>query len=372
MKKHLNKLTAGFAIVQIVLLCSVLTTACTEPLAALSKETELSGGGKGSGSGAGTYVSIVNWNVQTFFDANKDGCEYSDYQKSSSWNSEKYTQRLQRLCQAISQLDADIYIFEEIENEGVIYDISNQLAANGHNWNQRKFWNYSVFAKEAETAIGIGILSRYPLTDLKTHSMDIRIHQTSQPAMRYIVEATASIEKTPLIIFANHWKSKSGGEAKSEIWRDWQESILGKRLAQLKSQNGGTYPAILICGDFNRDAADFICNLKNQSGYEKDEQNTVFRYASFGYTDYVTADSLWFSETGSFVSQKGSYYYDDSWERIDNIFIAGSITSTDFTPEAVQPWSSAQGIPIGYKIYSGEGWSDHLPVSARLMLAHND
>ena len=97
MKKHLNKLMAGFAIVTSLLLCSILITACTEPLAALTKETELSGGGKGSGSGAGTYVSVVNWNVQTFFDGNNDDIE--DYEfKGRAWNEDLYEQRLLRLC----------------------------------------------------------------------------------------------------------------------------------------------------------------------------------------------------------------------------------------------------------------------------------
>ena len=324
---------------------------------------------KSTGTGSGPVVSIVNWNIQTFFDANKSGFEYSDFQKSGNWSSEKYTVRLQRLGQAISQLDADIYVFEEIENEEVIYDISNQLAANGHNWNQRKFWNYSVFVKEPETAIGIGILSRYPLSNITTHSFDVRIHETSQPATRYILEATASIEAVPLIIFANHWKSKTGGQEKSEIWRDWQENILAKRLAEIKKQNADKMPAAVICGDFNRDAAEFVCNLKNQPSYTKEEQNTYLRFSHFGYTDYLSVDSLWFSDSGTFVNNKGSYYYDDSWERIDNIFITGEITAIRFEPAAVSPWASAQGIPIGYKIYSGEGWSDHLPVAATLVLS---
>ena len=316
--------------------------------------------------------SIVNWNVQTFFDANKDGCEYSDFQKKGSWDNQKYSQRLERLCQAISKLDADIYVFEEIENEAVIYDISNQLSANGHNWNQRKFWNYSAFAKEKGTAIGIGILSRYPLTNLKTHAMDINIHTNSQPSVRYILEATVSIENMSLIIFANHWKSKSGGQAKSEIWRDWQENLLGKRLAELKKENNGKMPPVVICGDFNRDALEFSCCFETQNTTDEITENTILKYADFGSTASIGVKSLWFLENGDFVSDKGSYYYKDSWERIDNIFITGGLDSKSFTSAADSPWASAQGIPSGYKIYSGEGWSDHLPVAAQLFFTYEE
>ena len=37
-------------------------------------------------SAGGTPILIANWNLQTFFDGKKDGCEYKEYQKSSDWN----------------------------------------------------------------------------------------------------------------------------------------------------------------------------------------------------------------------------------------------------------------------------------------------
>ena len=322
------------------------------------EETDITSGG--------TQVLIANWNLQTFFDGTKDGCEYKEFQKSADWNKETYKVRLERLCEFITTTDADIFVFEEIENEGIIYDISNQLAGSGHNWKQNKFWNYSVFAKEEGTAIGIGILSRYPLGNVKTHSMDIRIHSTSQPSTRYILEVEASVEKNPLIILANHWKSKSGGETETEIWRDWQESILAKRLSEL--QQDSPAPAIFICGDFNRDAADFVCNLKNQEKWQKEIGNTILRYADFGYTDFIDVNSLWFTDYGEYVSNKGSYFYDDEWERIDNIMLTRGARKITFSPGAVEPWASAQGYPIPYKIYSGQGWSDHLPVYAQIAI----
>ena len=332
-----------------------------------------SGSGLDSTAGAGTsasqgdtQITVANWNLQTFFDANKDGCEYKEFQKSADWNTQNYKMRLERLCEFITTTDADIYVFEEMENQGIIYDISNQLSGAGHNWNQKKFWNYSVFAKEEGTAIGIGILSRFALGNIKTHSMDIRIHSTQQPATRYILEAEVTVEKKRLIILANHWKSKSGGEQETEIWRDWQESILGERVAQLLAQDT---PAILICGDFNRNAADFVCNLSNQKGFQSEMGNTILRYAHTGYADYIDVNSLWFTDSGEYTSSKGSYWFDDEWERIDNIMLCGAVKAVSFTPSAVSPWASAQGYPVAYKLYSGQGWSDHLPLVAKLMLS---
>ena len=53
-------------------------------------------------------VSVVNWNLQTFFDGNTDGCEYSQFKKNDNWNSTAYTARLTRLCDAIQDMNADI------------------------------------------------------------------------------------------------------------------------------------------------------------------------------------------------------------------------------------------------------------------------
>ena len=354
-KNFLPKITA------LILLCTCCTVNCDnkDKPAVSGTQTTLS---------HTTQFTLVNWNLQTFFDGNKDGFEYSDFQKAGSWNTQTYTVRLQRLCQFISQVNADIYVFEEIENEAVIHDISNQLAANGHNWNQKKFWNYSAFAKQEETAIGIGIISRFPLSEVKAHAMDIRIHNQSQPQTRYMLEAAATINGQKVILLANHWKSKSGGEEKSEIWRDWQESLLAKRIAELYGQDYQTSkqaPPIIICGDFNRDAVDFICNFESEQ-----LNNTLLRYADFQCTGCVAVRSLWFTPEGTFATKTGSYWYDDEWEHIDNIMLTGSITAAEFRPMTESPWANAQGIPFGYKIYSGEGWSDHLPLWASLVLSY--
>ena len=326
-------------------LAGIMLCACSGGSAAPAEEEAFSGG---------TQLVVANWNLQTFFDGKKDGCEYKEYQKAADWNTETYKVRLERLCEFITSTDADIYVFEEIENEEIIYDISNELSASGKNWKQKDFWNYSVFAKEAGTAIGIGILSRYPLSNIRTHTMDIRIHSTEQPTTRYILESEVSVHKKRLVILANHWKSKSGGEQETEIWRDWQESLLGKRVAELLKEDD---TAILICGDFNRDAADFVYL-----------ENIVLRFADFGYTDYVDVNSLWFTASGDYASDKGSYFYDDRWERIDNIMLTGTAHKVTFSPLAISPWATVQGYPIPYKIYSGQGWSDHLPLCAQIAI----
>ena len=88
-------------------------------------------------------ISVINWNLQTFFDANRDGCEYQEFQKSEKWNKDAYLKRLKNVCSFMNSTNSDIYVFEEIENAGIIYDISNQLA--GNVWNQKKYLDLGTF-----------------------------------------------------------------------------------------------------------------------------------------------------------------------------------------------------------------------------------
>lgn len=299
-------------------------------------------------------VTVISWNVQTFFDGEKDNCEYEEFKKTSLWNREKYQNRLKKLCSVIEQLNADIYIFQEIENEKILYDISNQLA--GKSWNSKNNWNYSCFSKPEGTAIGCAVLSKYELSNLTTHQLDIRSLKSEQPAMRYILQVAAKTENKSLTIFVNHWKSKSGGEEKTEIWRDWQESLLSRLLNEYSESTDN--PQVVLCGDFNRDINDFV-HKKN---------NVYLRNAGCGTTSTVTVNSPWYNSTGGYTTETGSYYYQNQWERIDHIFVYGNIKVLSFSPCCQEPFAFQDKTPYAYHISSDSGYSDHLPVKAVIKL----
>lgn len=305
-------------------------------------------------------ISVINWNLQTFFDANKDGCEYQEFQKSEKWNKDAYQKRLAKLCAFMNQTNADIYIFEEIENAGIIYDITNRLAGNA--WTSRKYWPYGTFYKNKGDAIGCAVISRLKITEIRVHNIDIRTEQSRQPPLRAIMEIKLDTERTAgsqLTLFVNHWKSKAGGESQSEIWRIWQESVLSRLFTE---QNES--PA-LAAGDFNKDILEF----------------TVVSYAvpSEGFAPNIhLQDSIsgkktavrspWFTEKNKLIFP-GSYYFKENWERIDHFFFSPEIVVKDFAPVTDGEWSSQENfIPLKYKIYTGTGFSDHLPVRCTISI----
>ncbi len=291
-------------------------------------------------------LKIVNWNAQTFFDGNNDGIEYSNFVKSKKWNQEAYKERLQKLCKAIQTLDGDLVILEEIENEGIIYDISNALA--GASWNPSKVYSHACFAKNKGGSIGCAVLSRRPLEGLKVHSLDIQSEQKAPPSMRPIIEVDLLCPKR-LKIFVNHWKSKAGGQD-SALWRRWQESLLARKIAERQKEDSAA--AILCAGDFNQDIKEF-------SAASEEGKNIALKSA------FSAQEVSLYSPWPDFEEELGSYNFRDKWERIDHFFTCGNLSLSDFSPQKGE-WSYDDGRPKPFKIYSLNGWSDHLPISCRL------
>ena len=325
--------------------------ACFLPLLLLGAGCTLSAEGvkdRGADREAGTQtIRIVNWNVQTFFDANADGCEYAEFKSpKSKWGRDEYAARLGRLCDAIKKLSADVYVFEEIENEGVMYDIANLLA--GGAWNSKKNWNYACFAKASGDALGCAVLSRYPLGAMTVHALDIRTH-AEQPRMRPVIGVSVFAGARPLTLCVNHWKSKLGGSKETELWRNWQESV----LARLLEQTNGS--AAVACGDFNRDIGEFAEGTESGA--------VVLRGAGFGTVSETGVTSPWLSENAHAMY---SYYYGGKGERIDHFFFAGGVEAVSFTAETDGPWADENGMPLRYAMHTGKGYSDHLPIAASI------
>ena len=299
--------------------------------------------------------SIVNWNVQTFFDGNNDGTEYSNFKKSQNWGTESYKKRLEKLCAAINSINADVFVFEEIENSGILYDISNFLASK--NWNNKENWRYCAFSKNPGDAIGCAVLSKFPISEITLHNLDIRSENSPQPAMRPLMQMKILFEGKTFCLFVNHWKSKSGGAEESEIWRNWQELVLAKKIAE---QNES--PAI-ACGDFNRDILEFN-RISKASGENKNAQNIELcsKFENLEAENAkVSVYSPWIDNFDE-LEEPGSYYFNENWERIDHFFANDKIALENFEVLTDGEWCGENFIPKPYKIYTGEGYSDHLPI----------
>ncbi|MBR2362371.1 MAG: endonuclease/exonuclease/phosphatase family protein [Spirochaetaceae bacterium] len=309
-----------------------------------------------SGKGAGKQLHVVSWNVQTFFDAQTSGLEYSEFRGSKSrWSRELYEARLERLAEAIELLDADILVLQEIENMAVMYDISNRLAGRLRG---NDAYGWMSFHVEEGSAIGCGVFSRLPLGRKLVHQVDCRI-RGEQPQLRPLLEVEVLLGEgsgsdeaaAALTLFVCHWKSKSGGAEEAAFWQLQQEALLELQLQRVLTSPTGTGRA-LVCGDFNRELSEF--SSVSSGGRQ------VFLGA-------VAAENGWLHPN---TTSSGSYWYQDDWERIDHVFVAGRIQLLGFEAVDSGPWVQVnelgQKIPHRYAMWRDEGYSDHLPVACRV------
>ncbi len=290
-------------------------------------------------------VSVATWNVQTFFDAESDGNEYAEFVSAKSkWTSEKYQKRVERLCEIISLLDADVVALEEVEKESLAYDIANHLDLQA---NRKKFYPYSCFACEENGVFGNLVISRYPLKNMTVHNIDVRDEKISDiPKLRPLLEVDVMSSEADNAVkafklFVCHWKSKAQDADASGVWRNYQQSLLAERLTKCTDEN------YVVCGDFNQDLSEFE--------YEaRDLQTEVILK---GIDKNFRVKSAW-----NIDDKGGSYFYDGNWEKIDHFFVGKELNIENFCSLNNGPHVKTDGTPNRYAVYSGEGYSDHLPL----------
>lgn len=309
-------------------------------------------------------VTVMSYNTQTFFDADECGNEFDEFKGGkSAWSEERYLARLDQLKEAIvlggeasgmcPGVGPDVVVLQEIENAGVLRDIGGRFTSAGA-------YPYAAFVpQESGGAFSIGLLSRFPV-------VAVRAHQTVSGGvfLRPLVEAVLDVRGTELTVFAVHWKSKSGDESSAEL-RLEQEVLLDRRIRALEAVCPGAL--WIACGDFNQTMDEFTVLSGYANGWNffaVPESKPVLSSAvvSGKSTSGIPVSGL------SASGVCGSYYYNGAWEGIDHFFASCSLVDGSdaeiggFRTVYGGRLLASSGEPARYEIFSGKGYSDHLPV----------
>ena len=350
----------------------------------------------GSSDNEPTAFTAALWNVQNLFDAQDNGNEYSEFRESADWNEEKYKARLTAISQAISgitrgepssngnsskQTFPDLIGFVEIENLGVLEDLSSGgLSKQGYNW--------AAFANIPGSPIGLGLMSRYPITDIRAHSITIENDTAPRPVLEIRIEPKGE----PLIFLLCHWKSKVGGDEATTAMRRASARVIQWRIQEIWETEPDT--PIIVMGDLNENHDEYYRRLAFSALLTDDPDAAALttsassapanqRFdASSAIPDYLVLSqdmpprsryfpdgipafySPWFDDT----SETGTYYFRDNWETIDHFLLSESLFTdsgwnySGFKVVSQAPFTTSAGIPNRYNPQSGRGLSDHLPL----------
>jgi len=326
----------------------------------------------------GRSIKIMTWNVNNLFDGKDNGYEYDEFREAAGWSAEKYLGRINVISAAIDSVEPkpDIIVLQEIESLAILEDLASSMSG-GYSW--------SHFANNRGAALGLGVLSRFPLSDSKVHSITIGSDTTPRP----VLETRIQSDEGAFVIFACHWKSKLGGDDVTENIRRASARVILRRIRELWENEPDT--GVIVTGDLNENHDEFyrrqasvICALLPDDLYSaqlagclgEDSERIADLQKDFIVLSRnkppspvnfpqgtVVLFSPWISDL-----ENGSYFYKHDWETIDHFLVSGQFfDNSGLEYEKViivnNPYfSNASGIPVSYNVRTGTGLSDHLPL----------
>ncbi len=167
-------------------------------------------------------LTMMTWNVHNLFDGKDNGFEYNEFLESAGWSEEKYFGRINVISAAVKILKPlpDIICLQEIESGDILEALAVAISDS---------YEWSHFADNPKAALGIGILSRFPIKEAKTHSITIDGGTTPRP----ILETRIQAGEEEVVVFTCHWKSKLGGDDATENIRRASARTILRRAREL-------------------------------------------------------------------------------------------------------------------------------------------
>jgi len=307
-------------------------------------------------------ILVVAYNVENLMDTldtpHKSDNEFTPTSEKN-WNTQKYIKKLADIAAVINDIDEkhfpDLIGLIEIENRAVVEDLlKTDVFADK---------NYKIAHKESKDPRGIDLALIYnPKIFKYIADFQYDIFDSSGVAYqtRQIYLVKGIVGKDTLYVFLNHWKSRSGGQQKTEFKRVQAAKRLNEIIQYVFSYNPN---ANIIClGDFNDTPTDI--SMQNTLNASTD--------SVFNSTNEL------FNLSASLAKQNlGTYNFRGSWNMIDNIVVSQNMlnkrnsvyaqTNALIYQSSLNTFHSTrnnQDVPN--KTYGGNnyygGVSDHFPI----------
>jgi len=316
-----------------------------------------------------TMIKIATYNVENLFDLQKSGNEYTEFipNTKSQWNQKNYKIKRNNISKVIKDINADIIGLQEVESLQALKDLRFTLKQKG------LYYPYFKIANYKQTTIKVAILSKYPF--VYTHEIAVQ----SSYKYRNILEAKFTIHNQDFYLLVNHWKAKSGPESMRIV----SAKKLLKRVGELgKDKN------IIALGDFNSDYEENILFKRKRKLNDTDGVTGINDILGTKYykssADKVNVRrgkfyNLWYDTT---KNKRYTYIFRGKKEALDNILISPSLLNkkgmeykhnsiSSFKPsyllkgKYIYRWKVSRKKP---HVHRGQGYSDHLAVTAEFVL----
>jgi endonuclease/exonuclease/phosphatase family metal-dependent hydrolase len=329
--------------------------------------------------GTGEEIRIVSYNVHNLFDAEESGKEYPEFRLSKGkWSKELYAKRLVNTVEAVRSVsetagsrrsgEPDILCVQEIENSKVLADLAEHFG--------RGFYRYWAISGPDESIIHTGILSRFPIVAVHTHSV---VDAWGFGPLRDILEVEFELGSAErIVVFVCHWKSKSEGEKETEAGRRAAAALLVQRIREVQAEKPSL--PIVVCGDFNESPDEYLrvgrsyptAIMPSDIGMPPSAAEGEPLCVSGAWDELADPEKVILYNPWTEVSDSFSIAFHEKREQFDSFFLSANLHDGEgveyegFGVADAPMLFGASDTPFGWK--GSEGYSDHLPVELTLSM----
>lgn len=323
-------------------------------------------------------IILASYNVENLFDMVDNGDEYPEYKPNhNNWTNNTYHIKLDNIAGVLAAINADIAVLVEVENENAVHDLCEACA--------RKNCRYPYYALGGAargSSVMPVVISKFPV--LKETGFGISGNAPSYN--RNMLRADVYLGRDTLTIFACHWPSK----LHKESTRLENARMLATRIAELPKGKD-----FVVAGDFNEDWDE--CETFATTGLDNTGGTTGLNHV-LGTVNSQPQKFVVFRRKGEAPTSTAPGLY-DPWlelpqdlrmttmykgrpETPDHILLPSSMFDTtgisyidnSFAPFTWNGRLTKAGAPYRWQmrytkngpLHTGDGFSDHLPVLARL------
>ncbi len=324
-----------------------------------------------------TSFTVASYNVENLFDMVPNGSEYPEYIPNfKGWDERAHSTKLANSAKVIKDMNAEIVALQEIENENALKELLAELKKEGAEY------PYYEITKNEKTAVQNALISKFKILSYKELAVK------GQYRDRPILKATLQIGKNELIVYANHWKAKTGPESKRI---EYAETLAADIKALAKETD------FIVAGDLNsnyNEMESFVNDKKLNDTNGLTGINHIIKTAKSAVGQKPTMAG----KVDVMASQSGEYLYNlwlelPKYERVSEWFGRGKNTPDNIIiPKAM---FDKQGISYedeSFKVFAPpyllkngrafrweaagksktlsvpQGYSDHLPILAKFRI----
>lgn len=315
---------------------------------------------------------IAWWNVENLFDLEKsterpDWLQRKLAAELKGWNEAVLGRKIAQLASVISTMNQglgpDIIGLCEVENITVLQKLVDALAPLGR--------NYRIMFHAGNDQRGIDVAfvldqDKYEIEEL-TFSYEVLKRTATRDIFQINIKTAKGHE---LILIANHWPARMGGQYFSEPYRMMCGETLSYWMARIQEIRGANVP-VLIMGDFNDEPFNRSLTEYANSSPTRTKVNRGQLPYLYNLTQSMQSDSL-----------RGTYVFDNEPMLIDQMLVSKGISlkSSPFDLDNSslkifhrdEMFSGQYNTPVRYSrpsekaSFNPDGYSDHLPLVLEL------